>query len=98
MIWIIFWLIIGTMWSWQALLEYRALNKGFMSTNWQVFNILLNTLFLPFGLIFGTFIYLVGKKIVQGDQEMVDFDFTALRIMTHYNKDFKSDKKDKNIT
>jgi len=97
MIWVTFWIILGTLWAWQALLEYSSVNKRFMSVGWQIFNVCLNILFLPFGFCLGTFIFFIGRKVVEGDREFTDFDFTAIKMITRYKKtseEVTSDKKD----
>jgi hypothetical protein len=86
MIWLYFWLFIGTLWSWQALSEYFATKEIGMGTGWQVFNIFLNTLFLPFGLIFGMYIFVVIRKIVRDEEQLIDLDLTFLKMITRYEK------------
>jgi len=84
MIWFTFWAMIGIMWSWYGLLEYYFLsdNKG-MTLGWEVLNICLNALIFPIGLLFGIFVFLVGKR---AEDDAIDFDFTIIRLITDYRK------------
>ena len=91
--WIVLWFILGTVWSLYALNKYNDVTNRSMTTWWQIFNIFLNTLILPIGILAGFFIFIVGKRSVEYDLDKIDFNFTVIRLLTYYTgENEKNDK------
>jgi len=90
-IWITFWIVTGILWAWYALLDYYFVNNKGMSMGWEVLNILLNTLFLPIGLFFGIFVFIVENEVEGGDTSI---DFVVIKLMTEYKAMELDDKED----